>query len=377
MSTHPTMTAHPTSCNFQCPFTGTQHTSYAACFEPGAAGHRAAERTAPSLHPMLAAKLHPQAESQLTLHWSIWRTLWRLHTKGWLTYTAPITGLEACHPRTLHIIAEAGESLLREGARDGRLKRLPAYAHGAECTPGSVANWLAYCSELRAGTADASEPRAGASERYSTREEELEALRCELAARIARNAHKNLALRASINKVADIMEDLSVQSGWDEQHTQWLIACTNKKNVPALPCLLAVRDKLQEYYPQQDVVGHRAMLDCELVLQQVSALLLEAARVAEMRALCEEEEAEALAVASSVRTTYQVTSTQDAKSILPVGHSTSKSANDVAKKLRAALAAQNKLPAPAAERPSVVPGGMAALLAKARAAQAARNEEEL
>jgi hypothetical protein len=131
-----------------------------------------------------------------------------------------------------------------------------------------------------------------------------------------------------------------------------------------------LRNKIIDFYPQEEVIGHRAAMDAELVLQNLAALILEAAKAYADRAMCAEEEEFAAQAARSARETFTVDTVERGpvmQPVLPVGHSQSKSAQTVAARLRAALRAQDAVPvAPAAP----VRSPMAALLAKARAAAA-------
>jgi len=355
--------------HFECPFTGITHGMHWGVDSPVAAtvSTHCLRRPAQALHPLLTATLHPTHIANLSRSWQVWRTLYKLQTLGWLRADVAVPAAGAEHGRHASVIVEIGAQLAALGPRAaGTNKRLPAYAVGEGCSLRNIADWLAYCTELQAGTGSAG--REGAAGRYTTHEEEIAALKAELAERIARKHAANIDLRRSTLAVCDVLEDLSVQSGWNEQWTERLRACTTKRP-PALPVLTALRNKIVDFYPQEEVIGHRAAMDAELVLQNIAALILEAAKAYADRALCAEEEEFAAQAARSARETFTVDTVERGpvmQPVLPVGHSQSKSAQTVAARLRAALRAQDKVPvAPAASSP------MAALLAKARAATAA------
>jgi hypothetical protein len=364
-TTQPAGTLH-----FECPFTGVLHAMHWGVDSPVAATVSAhcLRRPAQALHPLLTATLHPTHIANLSRSWQVWRTLYKLHTLGWLRAETAVPAAGAEHGRHATVIVEIGAQLAALGPRaTGSNKRLPAYAVGEGCSLRNIADWLAYCSELQTGTGSAG--REGAAGRYTTHEEEIAALKIELAERIARKHAANIDLRRSTLAVCDMLEDLSVQSGWTELWTERLQACTTKRP-PALPWLTALRNKIIDFYPQEEVIGHRAAMDAELVLQNLAALILEAAKAYADRAMCAEEEEFAAQAARSARETFTVDTVERGpvmQPVLPVGHSQSKSAQTVAARLRAALRAQDTVPvAPAAP----VRSPMAALLAKARAAAA-------
>jgi hypothetical protein len=331
-----------------CPFTGLLYT-----LDLGGAhlGHSLPRSLVVAVHPMLSTQLSSAVEDSLSLHWQLWRTLATLASLGVFHCTVPLTLPATLRGLSLHRLTIAQEKLLELSyATPQQLADVPQYHHTQDTDIDSLCIWaVAAHSKLMTGTTDTLgtddlDAMLDSEQRKAAHAERLEAQAVKASRVAAQRKLGNINLRASIDKVCAIMEDLP-SSGWTaELHSARLQRIARAETGIDLGWLTVLSDLIQDSYPDAHFVGLDTYACMLLVMQRIDTLTLNALNT--LADLCDDSlDSKAEAIQAKVRARYTMQGTEaaletyDIDSKLTVAHnvSNSKTAQTTAKALNKAL----------------------------------------